>query len=141
MKLSAGAIFPNTFSLKNDGYLTVYPKRIIFRIRNATDSNGNTLRDCGAGTTLLGSSSLKRGESADFAVKPGFGIANTSSIVRADILLIVAFQQWGWYWPITKRVKIAIWQDESGNAKFAKPPLTDEDRVERWEKKPKRQNR
>ena len=127
MELPTGRVFPNAFSLKNDGYLTVYPKEVRFVIRDAIDTNQNAFHNCGAGTEFVSKVSLQRGESADIAVNPAFNIGQ-GSIVRADILLVVKFQQWGWKWPITKRVKIEIWKDALGNTKFAKPPLTDEDR-------------
>jgi hypothetical protein len=128
MELPTGHVFPNTFSLKNDGYLTIYPVQVRFVIRNAITTNQVGFRNVGT-TQSLDKISLQRGESADIAMPQMLGIG-IASIVSADILLIVRFRQWGWRWPFTKRVKIAIWKEATGNTRFAKPPLTAEDRGE-----------
>ena len=51
--LPKGHIFPNAFSLKNNGYLTVYPKEVRFVIRDGIDTNQNAFHNRGAGSKFV----------------------------------------------------------------------------------------
>jgi hypothetical protein len=111
-------------SLSNNGYLPVYPARVSAYVYSWSNVSGNNV--AGISIDYSGGGTLKRGETAEFIPDQLLGMPH--KVIAADFLVIVRYYQWGWRWPLEKRIRFRAKRGTRDQWEWYRPFMTDIDR-------------
>jgi hypothetical protein len=111
-------------SLSNNGYLPIYLDRVSSYVNDWKNTAGNYAT--GFSIEYLGRGTLERGETAEFIHDKFFGM--TAKVIAADFVVTVRYYQWGWRWPLEKRIRFTAKRGENDRWEWYRPFMTDFDR-------------
>jgi hypothetical protein len=108
----------------NSGFLTIWIESVssyIYDWRTASGASVSKIE-----ISYHGGGTLRSGDSVDFAPSKLLRMADKK--LKADLLIIVAYHQWGWPWVLKKRIRFKITRGNDDKWVWSRPYMTDEDR-------------
>ena len=111
-------------SLSNSGFLPIRIESVSSYIYDWRTASGSSMSTFSIG--YHGGGTLHSGDSVDFA--PSNLITMADKKLKADLLVIVAYHQWGWPRVLEKRIRFKVTRDHDDKWVWSRPYLTDEDR-------------
>jgi hypothetical protein len=118
-------------SLTNNGYLHIRPFKVVAFVydwRAIYDQPENNNQIANVGYDYLGGGTISHLQTVDFTPKPPFGRNPKSKVASADFLVIIQYYQWGWHWPLEKRVRSKVKRGRDDLWMWYRPYLTEIDK-------------